>query len=313
MIKTLLISLAGCLAGQFLFQPAIAQDAPLQQSRVKTSLNAFSFNRALLDHIEDPAKGISISELFDFCAANRFDAVDLTGYYFHGYPNVPHDSVIYAVKRKAFLNGLEISGTGVRNDFAQTDPVKRAADVQLVKNWIDVAAKLGAPVIRIFAGKEPAGFENKWDSISHYVVESARECASYGQEKGVIVGIQNHGDFLKTADQTLRIVEAVNSEWFGVVADIGSFITTDPYRDIAMVMPKAVNFQFKERIKTAAGEQVTDVARVLNIVKRSGYRGYLPIETLADQKNATSYDPEKQVPAFLDKIRKEMKKIYREN
>ncbi len=98
-----------------------------------------------------------------------------------------------------------------------------------------------------------------------------------------------------------------------MVVDIGSFITSDPYRDIAQVMPKAVNFQFKERIKTATGEQVTDIARVLNLVNKSGYRGYLPIETLADQKNASSYNPERLVPAFLDKIRKEMKRIYTEN
>jgi hypothetical protein len=55
--------------------------------------------------------------------------VDLTGYYFPDYPNVPADDYIYALKRKAFLLGLDISGTGVRNDFANPDENKRKEDI----------------------------------------------------------------------------------------------------------------------------------------------------------------------------------------
>jgi hypothetical protein len=31
----------------------------------------------------------------------------------------------------------------------------------------------------------------------------------------VIIGVQNHGDFLQTADEQLALVKAVNSEWCG--------------------------------------------------------------------------------------------------
>src|SRR5215218_2404096 len=114
--------------------------------QLKTSLNAFSFNDALL------AGKMNLDELIDFCVEQEFDAVDITGYYFPGYPAVPADEYIFHVKKKAFLSGLEISGTGVRNDFTDPDPLKRKEGIQLVKNWIEVAQKLGAPVIRIFAG-----------------------------------------------------------------------------------------------------------------------------------------------------------------
>src|ERR1700761_8857048 len=120
------------------------------ESRVKISLNAFSFNNALLN--KPGSKSMSLFELIDWCSANGFDAVDMTGYYFPTYPAVPDDAYINSVKRYAFLQGVDISGTGVRNDFTNPDPEKRAADVKLVKQWIDVAAKLGAPVIRIFSG-----------------------------------------------------------------------------------------------------------------------------------------------------------------
>ena len=97
---------------------------------------------------------MTISDMLDFCADTGFEGVDITGYYFKGYPQVPSDEYLFEIKRKAFRLGLEISGTGVRNDFTIADKTKREQEVALVKNWIEVAAKIGAPVIRIFAGNQ---------------------------------------------------------------------------------------------------------------------------------------------------------------
>jgi len=282
---------------------------------VKMSLNAYSFAKELNNQLKGRGNGMSLFDLMDFAAENNFDAVDLTGYFFPGYPKVPSDEFINSVKRRAFELGLDISGTGVRNDFANPDPAKRAADVKIVKDWIDVAAKLGAPVVRIFSGVIPEGYENKWDSIAIYMAASMKECADYGKLKGVLVGVQNHGDFLKTAEQTIKLVNLVDSDWFGIIVDTGYFITPDPYVDIAMVMPYAVNFQMKESVFGAASLVRIDVNRIMNIIKKSGYRGYLPIETLSavgGNKHrkakdpallARQYDPYKQVPAFLKEIR----------
>src|SRR5260221_13891529 len=115
-------------------------------NRLKTSLNAFSFNAPLTNG------SMSIDDMLTFCSEAGFEGVDITGYYFKGYPLVPSDERLFQVKRKAFELGLEISGTGVRNDFTLADKTKRQQEVELVKKWIQAAAKLGAPVLRIFAG-----------------------------------------------------------------------------------------------------------------------------------------------------------------
>ena len=195
---------------------------------VKISLNAYSFTKPLLNYAKGRSNGsvMTLFEFMDFAADQGFDAVDLTAYFFPGYPEVPSDEFIYNIKRYAFQQGLDISGTGVRNDFTNPDPMKRAADVKHVKEWIDVAAKLGAPVIRVFSGPIPEGYEDKWEEVAKYMAESLRECAEYGESRGVLVGVQNHGDFLSTADQTIKIVEMVDSDWFGVIVDIGYFPTT---------------------------------------------------------------------------------------
>ena len=283
-------------------------------SAIKNSLNAFSLAKKL------NSGEMSLFDLVDYCANNGFDAVDMTGYYFPGYPAVPEDKLIYDIKKYAFKRGIEISGTGVRNDFASPDPVKRAADVKHVKEWIDVAAKLGAPVIRVFAGPIPVGYENKWDDIAVYMVEALKECADYGRQRGVLVGVQNHGDFLKTADETIKIVKMVNSEWFGVIVDTGYFLTDDPYIDIEKIMPYAVNFQVKESPFGVLSRVRIDMPRLLRIVSNSGYRGYLPIETLGDKvmKGQPKPDfpmrptePEKMIPAFLKEFNTAFRNEYK--
>ncbi len=283
-IKNIFILAVLCCNVNLLFAQNKLEIVRAGKADIKISLNAYSFTKPLLNYAKGRGNGqnsMTLFQLMDWSAEQRFDAVDLTGYFFPGYPDVPDDEFIYSVKRYAHLSGLDISGTGVRNNFADPDPAKRAADVKHVKEWIDVASKLGAPVIRIFAGPVPEGYENKWDEVAKYMAASMKECADYRKLKGVLVGVQNHGDFLKTADETIKLVKMVNSDWFGIIVDTGYFITDDPYVDIEKVMPYAVNFQLKESVFGAASTVKTDLKRIMEIVKRSGYRGYMPIETLS--------------------------------
>jgi sugar phosphate isomerase/epimerase len=206
--------------------------------KLKLGLNAFSFNGPLL------AGTMTLADAVDFCATNGVDALDATGYYFPGYPNVPTDEYIYALKRKAFVNGVAVSGTGVRNNFAVADEAARKRDVQMVKDWIVVASKLGAPVIRVFAGPErPAGYT--FDQALDWMVSDFKQCAAFGREHGVVVGLQQHNDFLKTAAETIRVIQAVDSEWFASILDIGSLRSGDPYAEIEKLVPYAVSWQIK--------------------------------------------------------------------
>jgi sugar phosphate isomerase/epimerase len=234
-----------------------------------------------------------------FCAATGFDGVDITGYYFKGYPQVPADEYLFNIKRKAFSLGIEISGTGVRNDFTITDKSKREQEVTLVKNWIEVAAKIGAPVIRIFAGNQKnEGIPR--EQVTEWVLKDIQTCVEYGKQHGVIVGLQNHNDFIQTAEQVIRIIEAINSEWFGLILDTGSYRVLDPYEEIAKSVKYAVNWQIKEKIFIDGAEKETDMDKLIGIIKASGYKGYLPIETLG------AGDPKIKITGLLAKLKKAM-------
>jgi sugar phosphate isomerase/epimerase len=294
-------------------QKAVERKLP---STVKTSLNAYSFNEMLSNNIQGKPNGMTLFELLDFTAQCNFDAIDITGYFFPSYPKVPTDQEINEVKRRAFQLGLDISGTGIKNDFANPDPAKRAADVKLAKQWIDVAVKLGAPVIRLFAGEIPKGYENRRDEIATYMAASLKECAEYGKLRGVLVGVQNHGDFLQTGDQAIDMVKRVNSEWFGLIVDTGKFLTADPYLDVEKTLPYAVNLQIKESPFGPRSTVKIDLPRLMKIIKKTGYRGYLPIETLQIKGEPRPvpdipYAPRTLVPAFLKEIKTAIKAEYK--
>lgn len=279
---------------------SFAQDEkkPALQERIKPALNAYSFNDLLTGKGQkDNKPALTLPELLDWCAAQNIDAIDLTGYYFPGYPEVPSDEYIYELKRKAFKLGIDISGTGIRNNFASPDPAVRAADVERAKQWIIVAEKLGAPVIRLFAGEIPKGYENKWDEVAAWMIECFRECAAFSQKHGVIIGIQNHGDMLQTAEQCIKVVKAVDSKWAGIILDTGNFKVPDPYLDIEAVIPYTVNWQVKESVFGIGSPVRTDFNRLGEILKRSSYRGYLPVETLAVK--GIPYNPFELVPELV--------------
>src|SRR5215831_859442 len=76
-------------------------------THVRIGLNAYSFNAPLR------AGKMTLEDAVDYCAQHGLETLDATGYYFPGYPQVPADDVIYRLKRRAFVNGIAISGTGV--------------------------------------------------------------------------------------------------------------------------------------------------------------------------------------------------------
>jgi len=259
-------------------------------SKFKSSLNVYSFNSLLRD------KKIDLFDVLDFCAEHNFDAIDPTGYYFPGYPDVPSDELINRFKRSAFLMGLDISGTGVRNDFANPDAASRAADVAMIGEWIRVAAKLGSPNIRIFAGKNNHdGFSR--DQVFEWMAKDIRACCEIGKEYGVMIALQNHNNFLKTAADVERVFDMVDSDWLGLNLDVGSFRQGDPYGEIEKTVKYAITWQLKESVWIGGEETPTDFAKVLRIARNADYRGYLPIETLG------AGDPYEKIPALLERIR----------
>ncbi len=275
--------------------------APKATSKIKLSLNAWSYNIPLFKHMKGESDGMSLFDLLEECAKLDFDAVDPTGYFFPGYPEVPKTKFLNEFKRRAFQLGLDISGTGIRNDFANPNKEERNADLELAKRWIEAAAEMGAPVLRVFAGHQPEGYS--WDETAVWMADALTECAAHGEKFGVLIGVQNHGGMLKSADEVLKVLDMVPSDWLGSIVDTGYFLTDDPYSDIARVIPKAVNWQVKSLLSDRRGGPI-DMEKLVAIIRASNYRGYVPIESLPIRGKEEEYDAYTQVPELLAILRR---------
>src|SRR5262249_6717307 len=144
----------------------------------------------------------------------------------------------------------------------------------------------------------PSG--SSFEKVLEWMIPAFQECAEYGKKHGVIIGLQHHDDFLKTADQTIQVVKAVNSEWFSAVLDVGSLRQHDPYEEIEKLLPYACTWQIKENVWVNGKAAPIDLARIRSIIEKTGYRGFLPIEALGRG------DPKVVVTDFLEKVRKAM-------
>lgn len=280
--------------------PAFAFDGSLRDSsfetqnkkNLKLSLNAYSFNKELR------SGDTNLMELVDFCKHHRFEAIDPTGYYFPGYPNVPDDKFIFEFKRKAFISGIEISGTGVRNDFANADVQKRKDDLVLIEEWCQVASKLGAPLLRVFAGREAEDNRNK-DDVMRQVVLDLKKACEIGEKYGVMMALQNHNEFLKSSEEIIQILTGVNSKWLGLHLDIGSLAFRNPYLEIQKLVQYAITWQIKEQVWENGKKVQVNYDRLVKIILDSDFEGYLPLETL-------NTDPTLQLPVMIEEMKKRL-------
>src|SRR5579872_5567284 len=177
------------------------------KSHMKLSLAAYSF-RKYLKEAKPPT--MSLDDFIRLCADLNLDGTELTSYYF---PKDFDESYLMHVKELTFRLGLDVSGTAIANDFCLPPGPERDRDLAHTRKWIDYAALMGAPVIRIFAGKVPPG-DSEQAAIERCAA-GINESLDYAAKKGVCLALENHGGITATPEQMLRIIERVkDSPWF---------------------------------------------------------------------------------------------------
>lgn len=266
------VALASCgwLAGSAKQAEGIEPIERNGQPKFKFSLAAYSYRKLLNGNPPE----LTLADFINDCAALGLEGTELTSYYF---PKTITHEYLRDLKRQAFRLGLDISGTAVGNDFGHPDGTLRQKQIEMVKQWIDYAEILSAPVIRVFAGHKKADISA--EQTHKLVVAGLQEVCEYAGKHGIHLALENHGGPTATVDGLMSIVRDVDSPWFGVNLDTGNFHSADIYGDLARVAPYALNVQVKVVMADAAGSrQPADYARIANILRQSNYRGYVVLE-----------------------------------
>ncbi|MCH9654642.1 MAG: sugar phosphate isomerase/epimerase [Planctomycetes bacterium] len=267
--------------------------------KLKLSLAAYSFHRYMQHNWPKPRprKTKATMDIMDFvryCGKLKLDGCELTSYYF---PNPVSTDYLKKTRDLAGSLGMEVSGTAIGNDFCLPLGTARDEQLQMTRKWIDYSAILGAPVIRIFAGRVPKG-GNEAEAIK-MCQKGINESLKYAEQKGVSLALENHGGITSTPAQMMRIIDGVNkAPNFGINFDSGNFRTEDPYADLKQIAPLAINAQIKVEMGVRGKEVPADIPRIVKILKDAHYKNFLVLEYEAKE------EPKAAIPTYINQLRK---------
>lgn len=253
---------------------------------------------------------VEIFDCIERAAQMGFDGVEIL----HQQMSSEENAYLQNLKQRAFRLGLDLMGFSTHQSFVSPDENVRSQNVEHTLRCIELAYALGIPTLRVNTGRW--GTTNSFDELMAnggieaplpgygedeafgWVIDALEQCLARAQECGVVLGLENHWGLGRTAAGVLRIVRAIDSPWLRVTLDTGNFLE-EMYPQMEALAPDAVLVQAKTY--PGGGEWYDleiDYARVAQILRAAGYRGYLSLEMEGRQDAATA------LPKSLELLRR---------
>ncbi len=254
---------------------------------MKYSVTSYSFSQLINSGAQTQLSVISLA------AALGFEGIEFTDLC----PPAGETALDYAVRlrQEADRVGLPIVCYAVgANLLAEDWP----AELARLKGQVDVAAALGAPVMRhdayfaFPAGDADPTFEKYFDQV----VARFREVTCYAAEKGVKTCTENHGLICQDSARIKAIVEAVAHPNFGWLVDVGNFQCVDedslaatktgaPYafhahaKDFVLVERDNITTRGGRHLRgTVVGQGIVPTKACLDALRAAGYDGFVTVE-----------------------------------
>ncbi len=137
--------------------------------------------------------GWSVARIAERAAALGFDAVELRAYDGANVPSTLGPADCAEIRRVFDGSGLRVCAVGTSCRFAPSAE-EAARAVEEGRRYIEIAARLGAPLIRVFGGAfERAGVTE--DEAVGRVAESLAALAGPARQAGVQVALETHDGF----------------------------------------------------------------------------------------------------------------------
>lgn len=156
---------------------------------------------------------------------------------------------------------------------------------------IDYATKIGADVMRVVGSSHPFRFESH-DQQLERLTEMFRSAVKIAEKKGVHLAIENHIDF--DSDEILKLIKAVDSDYFGVNFDTGNFLRVldDPIQGMEKLAPYVFATHIKDLLPVKSipvnewnffscvptGLGLIDNSKLIQLLQDANYKGFLAVE-----------------------------------
>src|SRR5688572_9611626 len=282
---------------------AVAQSQPAAAPRNRLGVSTYSFwqfkNRELRD----------IEKCIDLAAEWGFDGVELL----HRQMESEEKGYLQRLKKRAFVNGLDLCGFSTHQGFLSPDEAVRQRNIDHTIHCIELAYDLGIPTMRVNTGTwgtsrnfdelmKNRGIEPPKEGFTDedgfgWVIASLEKCLPAAEKCGVLLGLENHWGLGRTPEGVLRIVNKINSPWLQVTADTGNFLE-DPYDRLEQLAPKTILVQAKTYYGGGLWYALDlDYPRIAGIFKKQNYRGYVSLEFEGKE------DPLVAIPKSLQVLR----------
>lgn len=198
--------------------------------------------------------------------------------------------------------GLAIPAYTVAADFLNGRGGTAAEEPERVKGCVDIAAHLGAPVMRHDAFWK-LGALRDWRAAVERIAPAIREVTEYAAARGVTTCSENHGTVMQDSDRVETLIRRVDHANYGWLVDVGNFLCADedPQHAVGIAAPYAVHAHVKDFLfksgqeekpagswlttrggnylrGTVVGHGVVPVRACLHILKKAGYDGWLSVE-----------------------------------
>jgi sugar phosphate isomerase/epimerase len=180
---------------------------------------------------------------------------------------------------------LTISDLGASARMHETDPAVRAAQLDEGRRFIDLAARLKVPYVRVFGDRVPPG-DTKAATMPR-VVDGLRTLGEHAKGSGVSVIIESHGDFTDSPT-LLEILEAAAMPNVALLWDAHhTFVAgkEDPALTFKMLGPYVRHTHLKDSKPEGTGVRyvltgsgTVPVKETVGVLARNGYRGYYCLE-----------------------------------
>lgn len=212
-----------------------------------------------------------------------------------------------ALKNAAFINktkdacDAKIGCISVYVDVASyTPPYEvRSSAIDAVKACIDLAVKVGCPLVHHTLVTRLTGGRSDYDKVLPVALEAASDIASYALERGITILYEPQGMLFNGLDGYLTFFSAMRSKYenIGVCLDVGNTLWVD--EDCYALAEKCAKHVRHVHVKdyvldsedgqyrtlggrtikeVALGDGVIDLNKVMNILDSVKYRGYISVE-----------------------------------
>ena len=160
-------------------------------------------------------KDLSLDDLIRVSEKYGYDGIEFrAGVGPHGVELTATAAQRAEIRRKMAASRVAIAGLGTSCRFESLDAAERQRQVAEAKAYIDLAADVGAPKIRVFGNCFPKGADK--DTVIRNVGECLRQIGEHAEKGRVDCNLELHGDFYYW-EYTLRAVQLASHPRIGIV------------------------------------------------------------------------------------------------